>query len=58
MPHHRFAQDDRHSFAPLSRFMTDEVQALLEVTDEKPRRLDVQPLGAQPVIVDLDPLWT
>jgi DNA helicase-2/ATP-dependent DNA helicase PcrA len=57
MPHHRFAQDDRHSFTPLSRFMTDEVQALLEVTDEKPRRVDVQALTAQPVIVDLDPLW-
>ena len=57
MPHHRFAQDDRHSFAPLSRFMTDEVQALHEVTDEKPRRVDVKALAAQPVIVDLDPLW-
>jgi DNA helicase II / ATP-dependent DNA helicase PcrA len=57
MPHHRFAQDDRHSFTPLSRFMTDEVQAHLEVTDEKPRRVDVQALAAQPLIVDLDPLW-
>jgi DNA helicase II / ATP-dependent DNA helicase PcrA len=57
MPHHRFAQDDRHSFTPLSRFMTNEVQALLEITDEKPRRVDVQALGAQPVLVDLDPLW-
>jgi DNA helicase II / ATP-dependent DNA helicase PcrA len=58
MPHHRFAHDDRHSFAPLSRFMTDEVQALLEVTDEKPGRGDIQALAAQPVIVDLDPLWS
>ena len=57
MPHHRFAQDDRHSFTPLSRFMSDEVQALLEVTDEKPRRLEVHALAAQPLIVDLDPLW-
>jgi hypothetical protein len=57
MPHHRFAQDDRHSFAPLSRFITDEVQAHLDVNDEKPRRLDVQALAAQPLIVDLDPLW-
>ena len=57
MPHHRFAQDDRHSFTPLSRFMTDEVQALLEVTDEKPRRVEVHALAAQPLIVDLDPLW-
>jgi hypothetical protein len=58
MPHHRFAQDDRHSFAPLSRFMTDEVQARLDITDEKPPRLDVQAVGAQPVLVDLDPLWS
>ena len=57
MPHHRFAQDDRHSFTPLSRFMTDEVQELLEVTDEKARRVEVQALTAQPLIVDLDPLW-
>lgn len=57
MPHHRFAHDDRHSFTPLSRFVTDQVQATLEVTDEKPRRLDVQALEAQPLIVDLDPLW-
>jgi len=57
MPHHRFAQDDRHSFTPLSRFMTDEVQVLFEVVDEKPRRVDVRALSAQPLIVDLDPLW-
>jgi DNA helicase-2/ATP-dependent DNA helicase PcrA len=57
MPHHRFAQDDRHSFAPLSRFMTDEVQGLFEVADEKARRVDVQVLATQPVLVDLDALW-
>jgi hypothetical protein len=34
------------------------VQALLEVTDEKPRRVDVRALTAQPLIVDLDPLWS
>jgi DNA helicase-2/ATP-dependent DNA helicase PcrA len=57
MPHHRFAQDDRHSFAPLSRFLTDGTQAALEICDERPRQLDVKALGAQPVVVDLDPLW-
>lgn len=58
MPHHRFAQDDRHSFTSLSRFMTDDVQTALEVIDEKPRRVDVRALGARPVMVDLDPLWS
>jgi DNA helicase II / ATP-dependent DNA helicase PcrA len=57
MPHHRFAHDDRHSFTALSRFMTQEVQAVLDVTDEKTRRVDIAPVVAQPVVVDLDPLW-
>jgi hypothetical protein len=35
----------------------DEVQGLLEASDEKPRRLDVQAHAAQPVIVDLDLRW-
>jgi DNA helicase-2/ATP-dependent DNA helicase PcrA len=57
MPHHRFAQDDRHSFTPVSRFMTDEVQAALDLVDEKPRQVDMQALAAKPLVVDLDPLW-
>jgi DNA helicase II / ATP-dependent DNA helicase PcrA len=57
MPHHRYAHDDRHSFTPLSRFMTQEVQALLDVTDEKPRRVDIEALAARPLVVNLDPLW-
>jgi DNA helicase-2/ATP-dependent DNA helicase PcrA len=57
MPHHRFAQDDRHSFTPLSRFLTDEVQAVLDVIDEKPRQMNVQALAARPLVVDLDLLW-
>ena len=58
MPHHRFAQDDRHNFAPLSRFVTGEVQAALEVKDEKPFRVDVESFAGRPVVVDLDPLWS
>jgi DNA helicase-2/ATP-dependent DNA helicase PcrA len=57
MPHHRFAQDDRHNFAPLSRFITEEVRGALEITDEKPRRLEVESVAGRPLVVDLDPLW-
>jgi DNA helicase II / ATP-dependent DNA helicase PcrA len=58
MPHHRFAQDDRHNFAPLSRFVTEEVQGALEITDEKPRRMEVESIAGRPLVVDLDPLWS
>ena len=58
MPHHRFARDDRHSFAPLSRFIDDDVRGLLDVIEEKPRQMQVQALGARPLVVDLDPLWS
>jgi DNA helicase-2/ATP-dependent DNA helicase PcrA len=33
MPHHRRARDDRHSYAPASRFLTDEVLATAEVVE-------------------------
>ena len=58
MPHHRFARDDRHSFAPLSRFIDDDVQAALEIIEEKPRQIQVPALAAHPLVVDLDPLWS
>jgi DNA helicase II / ATP-dependent DNA helicase PcrA len=31
MPHHRFGRDDRHSYAPASRFLTDEAMAVVDV---------------------------
>ncbi len=58
MPHHRFAHDDRHALTPLSRFMTHDVQATLDVIAEKPGHTDVVALAAQPLVVDLDPLWS
>ena len=58
MPHHRFAGNDRHSFAPLSRFITDDVRASLEVIEEKPQPMLTPALTAQPLVVDLDPLWS
>ncbi len=58
MPHHRFARNDRHSFAPLSRFLADEVRAALDIIEEKPQQMQVQALAARPLVVDLDPLWS
>lgn len=31
MPHHRYGRDDRHSYAPASRFLTDEAMATADV---------------------------
>ena len=57
MPHHRHARDDRHSFAPLSRFIDERVQSTLEVTEERQRGFDVASSTSEKVIVDLDSLW-
>ena len=57
MPHHRFARDDRHSFAPLSRFLADDVRAALDVIEEKPHQMPVDVSAARPLVIDLDPLW-
>jgi DNA helicase-2/ATP-dependent DNA helicase PcrA len=35
MPHHRRARDDRHSYAPQSRFLTDDAVAVMDV--QQPR---------------------
>ena len=32
MPHHRRGRDDRHSYAPESRFLTEEAVATMAVT--------------------------
>ena len=36
MPHHRWAQDDKHSFAPASRFLDDAALAVLDVREAAP----------------------
>ncbi len=61
MPHHRRALDDRHSFAPISRFLDDDaVEATLSIEDERQGsgRANRHELGPGIRIdVDLDPLW-
>ncbi len=57
MPHHRHAYDDRHSFAPLSRFLDDEVRATLDVVEEAPKHMVVHATASNRVVVDLDSLW-
>lgn len=57
MPHHRHGRDDRHSLAPLSRFLDERVRSTLEVVEEKSRTHPVEAVSAERVPVDLDPLW-
>ena len=33
MPHHRHARDDKHSFAPISRFLDENALATVDVED-------------------------
>jgi len=58
LPHHRHARDDRHSFAPLSRFLDDEVQQTLDVQEEARPRSAVAAAGTARVVVELDALWS
>jgi DNA helicase-2/ATP-dependent DNA helicase PcrA len=57
MPYHRYARDDRHGFAQLTRFLDEGVQATLEVVEEPPVGSVVGGSTSGKVVVDLDPLW-
>ncbi|MGF7235496.1 MAG: ATP-dependent helicase [Frankia sp.] len=58
MPHHRRARDDRHSYAPASRFLTDEAVATLDVHEAVAPAPAVRPTGTAPVALPtLDDLW-
>ncbi len=59
MPHHRRASDDRHSYAPLSRFIDPEVATALRVEEEPRPRSPVVPgpAAGTPIQVDLGSLW-
>jgi len=62
MPHHRWAQDDKHSFAPTSRFIDDAALAVLDVREAGPRAQGVGASPAVPVttrieLPTMDELW-
>jgi DNA helicase II / ATP-dependent DNA helicase PcrA len=58
MPHHRYARDDRHSFAPASRFLDEGAMATLEIQELTPSRDRVSVPATSPITVDLAPLWS
>jgi DNA helicase-2/ATP-dependent DNA helicase PcrA len=43
MPHHRNARDDRHSYAPQARFLTDEAVALMDLRQPESRQRQPTP---------------
>jgi DNA helicase-2/ATP-dependent DNA helicase PcrA len=59
MPHHRRARDDRHSYAPASRFLTDEVVAKAELVDVPRHTAVLAPLVGGPAVAapELDALF-
>jgi DNA helicase-2/ATP-dependent DNA helicase PcrA len=60
MPHHRRARDDKHSYAPESRFLTGEARQTLDIVESPrpraPRQPDAPPLPAV-AIPSLDALF-
>jgi DNA helicase-2/ATP-dependent DNA helicase PcrA len=59
MPHHRYGRDDRHSYAPASRFLTDAVVATADVEQvARPApALELAPAGGLVVAPELDALF-
>ena len=57
MPHHRHSALDRHSFAPISRFIDGVVREHLVVEEQTPVRLGVGAVHSVTSPVDLDALW-
>jgi DNA helicase-2/ATP-dependent DNA helicase PcrA len=60
MHHHRMARDDRHSYAPLTRFLDAAALAQCEVTEAAPAVPVMPRVAALAATVDsaLDALWT
>ena len=60
MHHHRFAADDRHSYAQLTRFLDDTALSRCEVTHAAPLRPALRPIAPLAANVDRDlaSLWT
>jgi len=59
MPHHRHARDDKHSFAPVSRFIDEEAMVNLDVEQLSPPRPAPVRIGvpARVALPTLDDLW-
>jgi len=59
MHHHRTARDDRHSYAPLTRFLDSSALACCDVTDAAPSRPPLPVLAPLAETIDrvLEPLW-
>jgi DNA helicase-2/ATP-dependent DNA helicase PcrA len=58
LPIHRHGRDDKHTFAPLSRFLDDDVRGVLEVVEDAVATGRVTALSSGRVTVDLDALWS
>ena len=60
MHHHRMARDDRHGYAPLSRFLDADALAQCEITEATPAAPVIPRVAALAANVDaaLDSLWT
>jgi DNA helicase-2/ATP-dependent DNA helicase PcrA len=46
MPHHRHARDDRHSYAPASRFLTDAAMATVDIVQVPRPEPELEPAAA------------
>jgi DNA helicase-2/ATP-dependent DNA helicase PcrA len=61
LPHHRRARDDRHSYAPQSRFLDDVALANMDIQEDRPAtppaRLITTP-APRVALPTLDELWT
>ena len=57
MPHRRFGLDDRHHYAPISRFLDDQALATIEVREEQRKVPVLAQIADGKPAVDLDPLW-
>jgi DNA helicase-2/ATP-dependent DNA helicase PcrA len=60
MPHRRHARDDRHSYAPASRFLDDSAVAAMDILEDRPASPAMRsPATASRVAMPtLDELWT
>jgi DNA helicase II / ATP-dependent DNA helicase PcrA len=60
MPHHRRAHDDRHSYAPASRFLDEAALAVMDIHEDRPAvpAMRAPATTARVALPALDELWT